>query len=104
MAAPLLPILGNSFGWIFTEVGRQPWLVFGVMATSTGVSPSVAAGEVVTSMVVYTLLYGVLAVVEVKLFLTYLRAGAAPVRGARDPGDPGRRRAPRVRLLTRPLN
>jgi len=78
IATPLLPIFGNSFGWIFTEVGRQPWLVFGVMATSTGVSPSVAAGEVVTSMVVYTLLYGVLAVVEVKLFLTYLRAGAAP--------------------------
>ena len=48
------------------------------MATSTGVSPSVSAGEVVTSMVVYTLLYGLLAVVEVKLFLTYLRAGALP--------------------------
>ncbi|KRF23407.1 cytochrome ubiquinol oxidase subunit I [Phycicoccus sp. Soil803] len=78
MAAPLLPIFGNSFGWIFTEVGRQPWLVFGVMATRTGVSPSVSAGEVVTSMVVYTLLYGLLAVVEVKLFLTYLRAGALP--------------------------
>ncbi|SDP57332.1 cytochrome bd-I ubiquinol oxidase subunit 1 apoprotein [Pedococcus dokdonensis] len=76
LAAPLLPIFGNSFGWIFTEAGRQPWLVFGVMTTSTGVSPSVSAGEVVTSMVVYTLLYGVLAVVEVKLFLTYLRAGA----------------------------
>jgi cytochrome d ubiquinol oxidase subunit I len=78
IAAPLLPILGNSFGWIFTEIGRQPWLVFGVMATKTGVSPSVSAGEVVTSMAVYTLLYGLLAVVEVKLFLTYLRAGAAP--------------------------
>jgi cytochrome d ubiquinol oxidase subunit I len=76
IATPLLPILGNSFGWIFTEAGRQPWLVFGVMATKTGVSPSVSAGEVVTSMVVYTLLYGVLAVVEVKLFLAYLRAGA----------------------------
>ena len=58
LLTPLLPILGNSFGWIFTEVGRQPWLVFGLMATSTGVSPAVAAGEVVTSMVVYTLLYG----------------------------------------------
>ena len=58
MAAPLLPILGNSFGWIFTEVGRQPWLVFGLMTTSTGVSPSVSAGEVLTSMVVFTLLYG----------------------------------------------
>ena len=78
MATPLLPVLGNSFGWIFTEVGRQPWLVFGVFTTSGGVSPSVSAGEVVTSMVVYTLLYGGLAVVEVRLFLTYLRAGAPP--------------------------
>ena len=76
VATPLLPVFGNSFGWIFTEIGRQPWLVFGLMATKTGVSPSVSAGEVVTSMAVYTLLYGVLAVVEIKLFLTYMRAGA----------------------------
>jgi len=78
VATPLLPVFGNSFGWIFTEVGRQPWIVFGLMATHTGVSPSVSAGEVITSMVVYTLLYGALAVVEVKLFLTYMRAGAPP--------------------------
>jgi cytochrome bd ubiquinol oxidase subunit I len=78
VATPLLPVFGNSFGWIFTEVGRQPWIVFGLMATHTGVSPSVSAWEVVTSMVVYTLLYGALAVVEVKLFLHYLRAGAPP--------------------------
>ena len=78
IATPLLPILGNSFGWIFTEIGRQPWLVFGIFTTGSGVSPSVSAGEVVTSMVVYTLLYGVLAVVEVKLFLTYVRKGAPP--------------------------
>ena len=78
VATPLLPVLGNSFGWIFTEIGRQPWLVFGLMATRTGVSPSVSAGEVITSMTVYTLLYGVLALVEVKLFLIYLRAGAPP--------------------------
>ena len=76
VATPLLPVFGNSFGWIFTEIGRQPWLVFGLMATKTGVSPSVSAGEVLTSMAVYTLLYGVLAVVEIKLFLTYMRAGA----------------------------
>jgi cytochrome d ubiquinol oxidase subunit I len=78
IAAPLLPVFGNSFGWIFTETGRQPWLVFGLMTTRTGVSPSVSAGEVITSMVVYTLLYGALAVIEVKLFLRYARAGADP--------------------------
>ena len=68
--------LRHSFGWIFTETGRQPWLVFGVMTTATGVSPSVSAGEVLTSMVVFTLLYGALAVVEIKLFLHYVRKGA----------------------------
>ena len=34
----------NSFGWLFTEMGRQPWAVFGVMTTANGVSPSVGAG------------------------------------------------------------
>jgi cytochrome d ubiquinol oxidase subunit I len=89
VATPLLPVLGNSFGWIFTEVGRQPWIVFGLMATHTGVSPSVSAGEVVTSMVVYTLLYGVLAVVELTLFLHYVRAGAPPFEETAAPGTGG---------------
>ncbi|MEO8828228.1 cytochrome ubiquinol oxidase subunit I [Lapillicoccus sp.] len=72
---PLMPVFACSFGWIFTETGRQPWLVWGTMTTATGVSPSVSAGEVLTSMGVFTLLYGVLAVVEVKLFLHYVRKG-----------------------------
>jgi cytochrome d ubiquinol oxidase subunit I len=36
-------LLGNSFGWIFTEMGRQPWIVFGLMPTAAGVSPGVSA-------------------------------------------------------------
>jgi cytochrome d ubiquinol oxidase subunit I len=84
IAAPILPVIGNSFGWIFTEMGRQPWLVFGLMTTSSGVSPGVSMGEVITSMAVFTLLYGALAVVEIKLFLTYVRRGAEPY----EPEDP----------------
>jgi cytochrome d ubiquinol oxidase subunit I len=87
VAAPLLPVFANSFGWIFTEVGRQPWIVFGLMTTPHGVSPSVSVGEVVTSMVVFTLLYGALAVVEVKLFLTYVRKGAEPFEEPQNPAD-----------------
>lgn len=79
VASPLLPVLAISFGWIFTEVGRQPWIVHSLMTTTTGVSPSVSAGEVLFSMIVYTLLYGALAVVEVKLFLRYVRLGAEAV-------------------------
>ena len=44
IAMPLLPVAANSFGWIFTEMGRQPWVVFGVMTTAHAVSPGVGAG------------------------------------------------------------
>jgi cytochrome d ubiquinol oxidase subunit I len=87
VAAPLLPLFANSFGWIFTEVGRQPWVVFGLMTTASGVSPGVSMGEVITSMSVFTLLYGALAVVEVKLFLHYVRKGAEPFEQPQEPAD-----------------
>jgi cytochrome d ubiquinol oxidase subunit I len=83
---PFLPILANSFGWIFTEMGRQPWIVFGVRTTANGVSPSVGAGVVATSLVVFTLLYAVLAVIEVKLMLSTIRAGL-PAEPAPEPSD-----------------
>ncbi|UUZ44417.1 cytochrome ubiquinol oxidase subunit I [Janibacter limosus] len=75
---PISTVLGNSFGWIFTEVGRQPWVVFGEMTTRTAVSPSVGTADVWTSMLVFTALYGGPAVVEVRLLLDYIRRGAEP--------------------------
>jgi cytochrome d ubiquinol oxidase subunit I len=79
LTLPLMPLLANSFGWIFTEVGRQPWVVFGLMTTARGVSPGTSSAEVLTSLIVLTLLYGALAVIEVKLLLTYIRKGADPL-------------------------
>ncbi|MEO6606526.1 MAG: cytochrome ubiquinol oxidase subunit I, partial [Aeromicrobium sp.] len=72
---PLLPLAGNSFGWIFTEMGRQPWAVFGLMPTSAGVSPGTTTAEVLTSLIALTVIYGVLAIIEIKLLFTYIRAG-----------------------------
>jgi cytochrome d ubiquinol oxidase subunit I len=86
---PLLPLLANVFGWVFTETGRQPWLVFGLLPTSAGVSPGTTMSEVLISLIGFTLLYGVLAVVEVKLMLKSIRAGlagASPLPGD-DPDD-----------------
>ena len=54
MALPFMPLFANSFGWIFTEMGRQPWAVFGLMTTDRAVSPGVSAGEVLTSLIVLT--------------------------------------------------
>mgnify|MGYP006271983269 FL=1 len=72
---PFLPLLGMGIGWIFTEMARQPWVVFGVMQTADGISPTVTAGEVLTSMIVFTLLYAVLAVIEFGLMFKAVRIG-----------------------------
>ena len=75
IALPFLPILANSFGWIFTESARQPWVVFGLFKTADGVSPGVSAGNVLFTMVTFTLLYGVLAVIEFGLILRTIKVG-----------------------------
>jgi cytochrome d ubiquinol oxidase subunit I len=85
IATVSMPLLANSFGWIFTEMGRQPWTVFGLFKTGQSGSPSVSAGEAATGLIVLTVLYGVLAVIEVGLFLKYARAGAPEIPA--DPGD-----------------
>ncbi|MBI4934725.1 MAG: cytochrome ubiquinol oxidase subunit I [Actinobacteria bacterium] len=85
IALPLTGLLGNSFGWVFTEMGRQPWIVFGLMPTAAGVSPSVSATEVWISMIGFTLVYGLLAVVEVRLLLKYISAGLPVVPPDDDP-------------------
>lgn len=72
----LFPLAANSFGWIFTEMGRQPWIVFGQQQTSAAVSPLVSATEVWITMIGFTLIYLILAIIEVKLLLTFIRRGA----------------------------
>lgn len=82
----VLPPLAHSFGWIFTEMGRQPWIVFSQMKTAAGVSPSVTPAEVLFSLIGFTLLYGVLAVIEVGLMIKYGRQGPPPEETPRDDG------------------
>ena len=83
-----MPLFGISFGWIFTEMGRQPWLVAGVMPTEADVSPTASAGDVLFSLIVYTLLYGLLAVIEVGLFLHYTAKGLPEVTEPKVSDDP----------------
>ncbi|MGE3189597.1 MAG: cytochrome ubiquinol oxidase subunit I, partial [Vicinamibacterales bacterium] len=75
-----LPYLANSAGWIFTEIGRQPWIVFGLQKTVDAVSPAVTAGEVLTSLVGFTVIYGALMVADVYLLAKYATAGASAVQ------------------------
>jgi cytochrome d ubiquinol oxidase subunit I len=73
--ALLLPYVGNSAGWIFTEIGRQPWIVFGLQKTAEAVSPNVTAGEVLFSLVFFTLLYGALMAADLYLLAKFGKAG-----------------------------
>lgn len=71
-----LPYLSNSTGWILAEMGRQPWVVFGLLKTQDAVSKSVSAGMVLTSLIGFTLIYGVLMVADVYLLAKYAKKGA----------------------------
>ena len=69
----ILPILSVAFGWIFTEAGRQPWLVFGLFRTEDGVSKAVSVGEAWTTVIGFTILYAILIVFTVQLWVKYAK-------------------------------
>lgn len=58
--AVVLPYVANQAGWIAAAVGRQPWIVYGELRTTEGVSRNLAAGNVVFSLVLFTLIYALL--------------------------------------------
>jgi len=84
---PLLPLAANSFAWLFTEMGRQPWIVYGQQLTSAAVSPNIGMLEVGITVVGFTLLYGVLAIVEVGLLAKRIREPLEAVPVAADSTD-----------------
>ncbi|HLU97291.1 MAG TPA: cytochrome ubiquinol oxidase subunit I [Thermobifida alba] len=77
-------LAANICGWILTEMGRQPWTVVGELLTAASVSPGVSLTEVALSLSLFTLIYGVLAVVEAGLLWRYVKAGPAHVVPPRD--------------------
>ena len=85
VSLPFIPLAANSFGWIFTETARQPWAVFGLIKTADGVSAVVSTGAVLFTMIVFTLLYGVLAFIEVGLTLRVIKMGPAEELDYADP-------------------
>ena len=74
------PYLANTSGWILTEMGRQPWIVFGLMKTSDGVSPVISPGMVWASLIGFGLMYSVLLGVDAFLLVRAAKAGPADVQ------------------------
>jgi len=81
----MLPLLANSAGWIFTETARQPWLVYGLLRTKDGISPTVSTGFVAATLVGFTLLYGVLGVICFWITRRIAQAGPDPATSVEDP-------------------
>ncbi|WP_160051633.1 cytochrome ubiquinol oxidase subunit I [Nocardiopsis sp. FR26] len=81
-------LAANIFGWVLTEMGRQPWTVHGELLTAASVSPGVSLGSVAASLAGFTALYGVLFAVEVGLLVKYVKAGPSHlVPDLEDDGD-----------------
>jgi cytochrome d ubiquinol oxidase subunit I len=73
-----LPYIANSAGWIFTEMGRQPWSVQGLLLTEDAVSPGTTRGEVLTSLVGFASLYAILGFAAVWIVLRLVKEGPKP--------------------------
>lgn len=73
VGAIAFPFLANSTGWLMAEMGRQPWVVFGVMRTEDAISPTVTAGELLFSLIAFTTMYAVLAIIDACLFVKVIR-------------------------------
>lgn len=71
--AMALPYIANTTGWLITEMGRQPWIVYGLQKTAEGLSTVVPASYVLISMIGFTVVYGILAVVDVMLLVKYAK-------------------------------
>ncbi|HTZ07645.1 MAG TPA: cytochrome ubiquinol oxidase subunit I, partial [Acidimicrobiales bacterium] len=80
-----LPFLANTTGWIFTEAGRQPWIVYGLMRTARGVSP-VGTADVVATLVGFLLVYSVLGAVDAVLMTRAARRTLDDTGPAHEPG------------------
>ena len=80
VVAMAFPFCAALAGWVLTEVGRQPWIVQGLLKTSEAHSPSVGSATVAVSLGVFVLLYTVLGAADVILMRRYARVDPPPVR------------------------
>jgi cytochrome d ubiquinol oxidase subunit I len=82
------PFLASLAGWLLTELGRQPWIVFGLLRTADATSPSVGAWTIGASLAVFVVLYGALAVVDFMLMRRYAQLDPPEVRVDDETGRP----------------
>ncbi|MEZ4690453.1 MAG: cytochrome ubiquinol oxidase subunit I [Ignavibacteria bacterium] len=70
-----LPVAANTAGWITAEVGRQPWIVYGLMKTAQGVSPNLSSDQLYFSNVLFLFLYLMLFIVFIYVLNNKIKHG-----------------------------
>ena len=70
-----LPYIAGQLGWVVAEVGRQPWIVYGVLKTSAAVSQSISTIQVYASLLGFTVLYGALGAIDIYLLSKFAKKG-----------------------------
>lgn len=78
VAAVSLPFIANTAGWIMTEIGRQPWTVFGYYTTAQSVSPNVTAGQLWFSIITFCGSYLILGIIMVYMVIKVAKKGPYP--------------------------
>ncbi|HYZ26772.1 MAG TPA: cytochrome ubiquinol oxidase subunit I, partial [Geminicoccaceae bacterium] len=75
-------------GWVTTEVGRQPWVVYGLLRTADAVTPAVTPGAVLTSLAAFVIVYGIIFPAGMLYMVRLVREGPVPPEGAERPLQP----------------
>jgi cytochrome d ubiquinol oxidase subunit I len=73
------PQIANQLGWITAEVGRQPWIVYGILRTSEGLSKAVESGQILFSLILFTLIYLFLFILFIYLLNEKIKHGPEDV-------------------------
>ncbi len=89
IATIFMPYIANSTGWYVAEAGRQPWIVFGLQRVEQAVSPTVTAASLWTSLIGFTAVYGILALVGVYMLSKYAKQGPTASRAADERTEAG---------------
>jgi cytochrome bd ubiquinol oxidase subunit I len=80
------PYIATTFGWMIAELGRQQWLIYGVMRTAQGISPRASEGNALFTLIGFFGMYSVLSLLF--LFLIYFEVQRGPVAEAQGPAAP----------------
>jgi cytochrome bd ubiquinol oxidase subunit I len=87
MLAMPFPFIANTAGWLVAELGRQPWLAYGLLRTSEGVSPQLSSGNVLFTLIGFAGMYLIIGLLYILLIVREVDHGPRPEAGEMTEGQ-----------------